>query len=180
MIDALMIPSTIGGLIAFLVAVVFIPYCLTGDEGRANEFGAMAWLVVLAFIVLVYPIGAIERLSLVTWLALIPAYFAIGALWFLYSWRKLILRKKAESRKNHADTMERRPPERRETYEAWQIGMSDRPQARHHAEQITSWILLWPWGMLWTVLKWPVRLAVHIGEWAHGIADRMVDRLWNA
>lgn len=30
-----------------------------------------------------------------------------------------------------------------------------------------------------SVLKWPWRLAVKLAEWARGIADRMVDKLWS-
>lgn len=168
--------SSIGGLIAFIVAFIVIPWCLSGDEGRENEFAAMAWFVVITFIVLIYPIGAVSHLPPVTWLALIPFYFAIGALWFIWKWRGLILGKKAEAQARLAS---------RKSHE-WP-GMSDqqvmdqfRPEASRHKERIAGWIVLWPWSMLWTVAKWPWRFAVKMAEWARGLADRMVDRLWNA
>jgi hypothetical protein len=168
--------SSIGGLIAFIVALIIIPWCLSGDEGRENEFAAMAWFVIIAFIVLIYPIGTISHLPPIAWLALIPLYFAIGTLWFLWKWRGLILRKRQE-----ADDAEKKmatgsyPGMTRE-----KVRDGFRPEASRYKERIAGWIVLWPWSMLWTVARWPWRLAVKMAEWARGLADRMVDRLWNA
>lgn len=175
MIDFLTTLSGIGGLIAFVVFCIFIPWCLSGDEDRQNAIAAIAWLI----------IGAVATMVLIgevpDWRAIligIPVYFSIGVLWFMWRWRSLILRKRDESRENWRKTMERRKPEGRQTYADWGVGEQDKPQASRYKERIAGWIVLWPWGVLWTVLRWPWKLAVKIADWAHGIADRMVDRLW--
>lgn len=175
MMELLTTTAAIGGLIAFVLFVIVMPYCLADDgDGMGNPFAAMAWLVIGA-VVLFFTQGGFPQLSLIAWLILIPAYFAVGFLWFLWKWRQLILAKKSEATRR---IMAR-------TANDWP-GMSEasiralfRPEASRYKEQITGWIVLWPWGVAWTVLKWPWRLAERITVWARGIADRMVDRLWN-
>lgn len=188
MIDFLTTLSGIGGLIAFVVFCIFIPWCLSGDDGRENGVAAIAWFII-GLAAVVFLIGEVPD-----WRAIligIPVYFAIGVLWFLYRWRGLILRQKAEQREQFAEKLARvrefnaRPkpatavgamPEREPTWDEF----STRPAASAHKERIAGWIVLWPWGVLWTVLRWPWKLATKIAEWAHGVADRMVDRLWQA
>lgn len=172
MIEALSAASTIGGLVAFAVFCLIIPYCLSGNDSDRADVPAIGWLIVaMAAVIITFP--AARDFPAITYLLAIPLYFVIGFLWFLGKWRALILRKLAEGREKVA---------KRGT--SWP-GMTDaealatfRPEASLHKERITGWIVLWPWSMLWFVAKWPWRMAVKIAEWARGIADRMVDRLW--
>lgn len=172
MFEALSTASSIGGLIAFIVFCLIIPYCLSGDDGDRADAAAITWFV-LAATVTVFLIHPVRGLPLLAYAIAVPLYFLIGFLWFIGKWRALILRKLAEGREKVA---------KRGT--SWP-GMTDaealatfRPEASRHKEQIAGWIVLWPWSMLWFVLKFPWRLAVRIAEWARGIADRMVERLW--
>jgi len=172
MIEALSTAGTIGGLIAFVVFFLIIPYCLSGDEGDEAGAPAIGWFVV-ALIATVICFDWVQRLPTITYVLAIPLYFVIGFLWFIGKWRALILRKKAEADEKI-----------RNRGTSWP-GMTDaevlahlRPDTANHKERIAAWIVLWPWSALWYVAKFPWRLAVKIAEWARGIADRMVDRIW--
>ena len=173
MLEALSTASTIGGLIAFVVAFIFIPYCLAGDGDSDAGAVAIAWLIVALMAVIIgfdWP----RRLPVMVYALAIPGYFVIGFLWFVAKWRSLILRKRAEAiAAVESATKGSYPGMTRE-----QIMEEFKPQTSRYKERIATWIVLWPWSMLWYIIKWPWRLAVKIAEWARGIADRMVERLW--
>lgn len=107
MMDFITTMSGAGTLIALAVFCVFIPYCLSGEDGDENEFAAMAWLIVGAAAIVVL-VGAVPDWRVI--LIGTPVYFAIGALWFLYRWRAL---DPAQAGRGARRVGARRPRERR-------------------------------------------------------------------
>ncbi len=100
-------------------------------------------------------------------LGLGAGYFAVGALWSLAKWWFYVRRQlrkynevKAEFLKNNGESEKGPVPDRlkadwnarRPSYARYA-----KPQVRENKGRILTWMIYWPWSLVWTILNDPVK-----------------------
>lgn len=112
----------------------------------------------------------------------VPAFFLAGALWALVKWWFYVKRKALEYRESRLEflvvnkvegaTLDTPVPEDLRTRS---FPRPRKPLARQNKGRITTWMVYWPFSMVWTLLDEPWRL---IYEAMARLFQRISDRVW--
>jgi len=111
----------------------------------------------------------------------IPAFFFVGANWSLAKWWFYVKRKALEYRETRmffleshdvvGATLDTPIPDNLKNI----LPDPRRPLARHYKWRIITWMMYWPFSMVWTLLEEPWRL---IYEAMERLFQRISDRIW--
>jgi hypothetical protein len=155
-------------LLVFVIAVLNARFLATD-----NASAAIAITVIVIIATFLFTDASLPLF----WVAiLVPTYFVVGIAWAVYKWDRFLDEKiKAQIEgyaKYVADVKAKDPTALARPFESW----TDKITASDESERIIGWIVLWPWSMLYVVLKFPWRLATKLWEYLSSTFQRIVDR----
>lgn len=111
----------------------------------------------------------------------VPAFFVLGAVWSLAKWWLFVKREALEYREYRMSylisngisdaTLDTIVPD----HLKGRICEAKKPLARMHKNRIITWMVYWPFSMVWTILDEPWRL---IYEFMSRVFQRISDHVW--
>jgi len=112
----------------------------------------------------------------------VPGFFLAGAFWALAKWWFFVKRKALEFRQRRMKYLERRgvvgatldTPMPKEMVESFGT-VPVKPLAHKNKGKIITWMVYWPFSMVWTLLEEPWRL---IYEALSRIFQKVADKVW--
>lgn len=140
-------------------------------EFATTEAESLAWSIVVfvaaTLVVLLFSdadlVGLASRNPLLSVL-MFPAYFIVGTMWSIWKWRGFVARRFVEFSGRKAELLKER--ERSSypgtSFEEYARGRGFPPSASDSKERITTWIVAWPFSLLWSLLTYPRKLAAAI------------------
>ena len=142
----------------------------------AATTAALVAVTVLSDVSLFAPIVDHPLLTLLC----VPVYFGAGALWAFWKWGDVIVESLSqfETEKASANRQENGPwTHLNMSFEEWARKFGGYPpQASKNKERIVTWIVAWPFSVMWAALQWPHRMAVEIYNRLAGLFQEMADR----
>ncbi len=149
---------------AFWAIILFVgcydQFAAALDDRWYGGAWVMTSLTIIYVIVLVHATLA-DKLMLLS--VSVICYACIGAVWAFKKWVDLVKYKKAEAIKCFGNEWQQR---------------STRPKPSCYETRIMSWIMFWPWSVLWWLLTWPRHVAVWVYDQISAKFDEISIRMW--
>jgi hypothetical protein len=143
---------------AFWVILAIITFIdigfLTVDDGDTPT-GWAVFFTVAGFLGAVLFSDAFVGVKIATLVAGAAVYLVLGVCWSFKKWYDFVIAKKKDRSKDQKP-----------------------PLAASHKQQITTWMMLWPFSFSWWVLTWPRHAFVWMYERLSTIFDRISARIW--
>ncbi|MEK7654013.1 MAG: hypothetical protein AAB345_01880 [Patescibacteria group bacterium] len=189
MILSLFAFGAVGFWIALIVLWVIMTFVVEMEKGwgATLTMGAAVGLVLLA--------GRSDVLNFFTshwvwFLAAIPVYVAAGTGWGIGKWKWLVVkaRMKYDELREDFEQLDHADESALDVKASWETKLANahichttshcrcarRPLVRQHKALILMWMCCWPWSMVWTLLKDPVREVFrYIRDMTSALMDSM-------
>lgn len=154
-----------GGLFWIVVLIFLVAEVVAS---RSEELGAPVAILALAVVVLTlfsdFNVAAVIAAHWVLALLAVPFHFLAGAGWARLKWGGRIASALEDFDQNQAKwrtEYEERP--RSDTWAEYvRLFHSCPPSAAENKERIVTWILFWPFSLIWSVLTYPRQFALVI------------------
>lgn len=149
-----------------IVAALTLLTCkLSSSEGE--ELGALGFAMIGMGCIILFT-DAFAGVRLLALLIGVGLYFAIGIGWSFVKWCEFFVEdvKRAKALYLKSQSVPG------ETFESYMDGYGGRwPSAANNKRRIVNWMLLWPFSLLWSLLKLPRRFCV----WVYGRLSTVYD-----
>lgn len=144
--------------ISLFVVLCLEMVCAENEEPAWGAFCLIAWLVFIALVTDARP----HEWALRHWIVMVvsvPIYVASGIGWALFKWKGYVRRELSGSS----------TPATSSTFDYLD------PSRDENRERIITWMMLWPFSLLWWLLKWPRELFAVAFDQMLSAFKRIVD-----
>lgn len=168
----------------FWILTVFVFALLVWEV--ANEKSVKAVFTIALYILIIHLFGDVSLFSTLKmhpeYIYIgVPTFFVLGALWSLVKWWLFVKRMALEWRECRMSclinngildaTLDTTIPEHLKL----KIHKTTKPLARTNKNRIITWMVYWPFSMVWTILDEPWRL---IYEFMSRVFQKISDHVW--
>lgn len=102
----------------------------------------------------------------------IPVYVLVGVLWSLWKWYSLCVEKKNEIKKSYEEGSFAEKT-------TWEEFSKNRiPSLIYHHDDILSWMVFWPFSVVWWILSWPKKLFNKIYEAIKSLYSKIAESVF--